>query len=202
MPRATSAGSGERARRPEEPPIDHRVHITGASGAGTTTLGRALAERMRAPHLDTDDYFWLPTNPPFRTPRLREERLALLDADLPHAGAFVLSGSNRGWGDPLIPRYTLVVFLSVPTAIRLVRLRARERARYGAEIEPGGRMHAHFLEFIAWASRYDDGPETMRSRAAHEQWLAALPCPVLRLERTGAVAEHVEAIERFGARCA
>jgi len=36
-----------------------RIHILGASGSGTTTLGRALAERLQCPHFDTDDYFWL-----------------------------------------------------------------------------------------------------------------------------------------------
>ena len=38
-----------------------RIHILGASGSGTTTLGRALAERLQCRHFDTDDYFWLPT---------------------------------------------------------------------------------------------------------------------------------------------
>ena len=36
-----------------------RIHILGAAGSGTTTLGRALAERLQCPHFDTDDYFWL-----------------------------------------------------------------------------------------------------------------------------------------------
>ena len=34
----------------------HRLHTLGASGSGTTTLGRALAERLQCPHFDTDDY--------------------------------------------------------------------------------------------------------------------------------------------------
>ena len=42
----------------------HRIHILGASGSGTTTLGRALAARLQCPHFDTDDCFWLPTDPP------------------------------------------------------------------------------------------------------------------------------------------
>jgi len=44
-----------------------RIHILGASGSGTTTLGRALAERLQYPHFETDDYFWLPTAPPTST---------------------------------------------------------------------------------------------------------------------------------------
>jgi adenylate kinase family enzyme len=32
-----------------------RIHITGASGAGVTTRGRALADALALPHHDTDD---------------------------------------------------------------------------------------------------------------------------------------------------
>lgn len=38
--------------------MKRRIHILGASGAGTTTLGHALAERLPHVHLDSDDYFW------------------------------------------------------------------------------------------------------------------------------------------------
>jgi adenylate kinase family enzyme len=34
-----------------------RIHLIGASGSGTTTLGRALAQRLGYPHFDTDHYF-------------------------------------------------------------------------------------------------------------------------------------------------
>ena len=46
-----------------------RVHVFGASGSGTTTLGRALAEALGSVHLDTDAYFWESTDPPFTTIR-------------------------------------------------------------------------------------------------------------------------------------
>ena len=34
----------------------HRIHILGAFGSGTTTLGRALAARLQYPYFDMDDY--------------------------------------------------------------------------------------------------------------------------------------------------
>jgi hypothetical protein len=37
--------------------------------------------------------------------------------------------------------------------------------------------------FLAWAAGYDEGLDVpQRCRRLHEEWLAALPCPVLRLE--------------------
>ncbi|ASR09775.1 hypothetical protein CHY08_18390 [Rhizobium leguminosarum bv. viciae] len=58
------------------------IHVMGASGSGTTSLGRALAERLDIAHLDTDDFFWMPTDPPFTTPRDADERIRLHLDDL------------------------------------------------------------------------------------------------------------------------
>jgi adenylate kinase family enzyme len=173
-----------------------RIHLVGASGSGTTTLGRALAARLGCPHLDTDDFFWLPSDPPFQHVRQRAERQALLGASLQTSAGWVLSGSLCGWGDVFVPQFELVVFLWVPPAERLARLRTREQQRYGAAIAPGGPLHARFEAFMAWAAGYDaelDVPE--RCRRLHEQWLAALPGPVLRLEDTATVEERLARIE-------
>src|SRR5262245_65783331 len=114
-----------------------RIHILGGSGSGTTTLGAALAHRLAIPHLDTDDYYWLPSHPPYAAKRPVEERLRLLDRDAGGDGSWMLSGSLCGWGDPLIPRFTHVLYLDVPTSVRLARLERREQARYGELMTPG-----------------------------------------------------------------
>jgi adenylate kinase family enzyme len=102
-----------------------RIHIMGASGAGVTSLGRALRDTLAIPHHDTDDYFWQPTIPPYQKRREIAERLRLMrEVFLPRAD-WVLSGSLEGWGDPVIPHFDLVVFLATSREIRLHRLRAR-----------------------------------------------------------------------------
>ena len=160
-----------------------RIHIVGASGSGTTTLGMALSVRLGYPQLDTDDYFWEPSDPPFQRPRERHERQTILARALDAHPRWVLSGSLCGRGDIFIPRFDLVIFLSVPTEIRLARLKQREQLRYGSEaLAPGGAMHEAHVAFMNWAAAYDDGGDDMRSRRRHEKWLAALPCPCLRLD--------------------
>ena len=46
-----------------------RIHVVGASGAGVTTVGRALEDALGTPHHDADDYFCQPTTPPYRRQR-------------------------------------------------------------------------------------------------------------------------------------
>ncbi|HEX7212886.1 MAG TPA: AAA family ATPase [Methylomirabilota bacterium] len=160
-----------------------RIHIFGASGSGTSSLAAAVARRHGHRHLDTDDFYWMPTDPPFRQVRPRDERLARLESALEQSPTWVLSGSLCGWGDPLIPRFDLVVYLLVPTPVRLARLHAREQQRYGAAaIAAGGPLHPAHVEFMDWAGRYDSGGPDMRSRAMHEAWLASISAPVVRLE--------------------
>ena len=176
--------------------LPDRIHILGASGSGTTTLAAAISARHGHRHLDTDDFFWLPTDPPFQTPRPRAERLASLQGAQAETPAWVLSGSLCGWGDPLIPRFQLIVFLAVPTEVRIQRLRARELSRYGGDaIAPGGRLHQAHLAFLDWAARYDDADVTERSRALHDEWLATIPVPVVRLEGDRPVAAQLAAVE-------
>ena len=102
------------------------IHIYGASGSGTSTLGRKISEELGYKFMDTDDYFWVPTNPQYSTKRSREERLALMKKDITENENVVISGSLVDWGDELIPMFTLVVRLVTDTETRIERLKNRE----------------------------------------------------------------------------
>jgi adenylate kinase family enzyme len=172
-----------------------RIQVSGASGAGVTSLGRALADELAIPHHDTDDYFWQPTIPPYQKKRDRADRLRLMDEVFLPRADWVLSGSLEGWGDALIPAFDLVVFLTTPTEIRLQRLRAREARHFGADaVAPGGWRHRETEEFVEWASHYEEGDREGRNLARHLAWLAALPCPVLRLDGSRPLPELVAEI--------
>jgi adenylate kinase family enzyme len=171
-----------------------RIHILGASGSGTSTLGAALAWHLGVPHTDADGLYWVPTDPPFTTPRTPEDRYALTVRALPATAHWVFSGSATKWAAPLEPHFDLVVFLRLDPAVRMARLRQREAARYGARILPGGDMAAINAAFIAWAQSYDTAGSLRRSLGTHEAWLADQPAPVLRLDSRAPVDELVAAV--------
>jgi adenylate kinase family enzyme len=161
---------------------DCRVHIFGAAGSGTTTLGGALAQALDAPHLDADEYYWQRTDPPFTTKHLPAERIRRIERDIAGAACWVLSGSVCSWGDPLRDRFTHAVFLYLESAERMARLAARERQRYGERILPGSDMYQQSRAFLRWARSYDTAVAPVRSLDLHEAWIKHLRCPLIRLD--------------------
>ncbi|PRY22645.1 hypothetical protein CLV78_106186 [Aliiruegeria haliotis] len=165
----------------------HRIHVFGASGAGTTTLGRALATALETQHFDTDDFYWVPTDPPFRQKRSPEVRLRLMeDLFLPRRD-WVLSGSIDSWSEGIDHRFTLAIFLVLDTETRLRRLRLREGWRLQ---DPAERPEME--AFLDWAAAYEDGLLPGRNRARHLAWADTLGCPVMTLDSTGPVARLVD----------
>ena len=160
------------------------ILITGASGSGTSTLGAALANELGIAHLEADDYYWLPTAPPFTTKRDRAERLSSVLRDVRAKQSAVLAGSIMDWGLELENAFDLIVFLYLDAAIRVERLRARE-------IEVLGKADPEFLE---WAAQYDAGILGGRSLAKHQAWLSARTCPVIELRGDLSVRERVVAM--------
>jgi len=173
--------------------LKRHIHILGASGSGTTTLAKALCKELSYAHFDSDDYLWLPTDPPFTTKRPLDERVGLLRRDLQQADKWILSGSNCGWGDFLRDSYDLVIFLYVPASERMKRLYQRELQRYSAErISPGGDLYETQKEFLEYAAKYDSAGMGMRSLALHNEWLKQVKCPIIRIEGEQSNDERIE----------
>ena len=160
------------------------ILITGASGSGTSTLAAALAEAMHARFLDTDDYFWLPGDPPYQQKRPKNERGALLIKDLHTGDDAVVAGSVIDWGADIENAFDLIVFLYLPTDIRLARIKVREENRYG-KVDPA---------FLVWAAQYDAGTAEGRSLEGHRRWLRDRTCEVLYLEGDYSVEQRLQKV--------
>jgi shikimate kinase len=167
-----------------------RLHVIGASGSGTTTLARAVASAWSVPHADADDYFWVPTDPPFTTKRPEVERMSLMREVFAPRSAWVLSGSMVGWGQEITRLIDAVVFVTLDPATRMERLRRREEVRRTVQAVDQASLDA----FLEWARQYDDPTFEGRSRAGHEAWLESLGRPVLRLDSAATPEELRDAV--------
>ncbi|GGG59691.1 hypothetical protein GCM10011378_39610 [Hymenobacter glacieicola] len=102
-----------------------KLHIFGASGSGVTTLGKALSGVLGIPYFDSDDYFWLASDPPFTQRRPALLRNAALERELSQHTRWILGGSLVGWGHKWLKAFDLAIFLWLPPAVRPRRLQQR-----------------------------------------------------------------------------
>ncbi len=172
------------------------IMILGAPGSGKSTLARYTALQLPAAWIEIDACIWRQdTCLPFSRMYPREEKIARVQAAVDACTYFVMEGSMDSFHDHFDPLFDLAVYLDAPAAVRMRRVDAREKALFGNRVLPDGDMHAAHQQFLQDVLRYDtDGPA---NRAAHERWLQALTCPILRLSGENTVSENAREIIKF-----
>jgi len=171
-----------------------KIHIFGASGSGTTTLGKALHTTLGYRHLDADDYYWEKTDPPFQIKVPLEKRNQRIREDFFAQENCIISGSMVSWDPAWASAFDLYVFLYLPPDIRMQRLKEREKERYGAALKTNEKFKADSKAFLEWASQYDDGTFKGRSLAIHLDWIKVLEGDVLKIEGDRTVLERVTSV--------
>ncbi len=160
-----------------------KILVTGASGSGTSTLGKALSQHLGVNYFDSDDYFWLNTDEPFTKRRRPDLRNQLIKSDIGAYESWVIGGSVYDWGEDVFPDFDLIVFLYLPTAQRLERLKKREEEKYGIEELAQPKRQKHFLAFLTWAADYDEAKGIAKiTLKAHEEWLSTGSKTVLAIK--------------------
>ncbi len=159
-----------------------KIVIFGASGSGTTTLGKEMAELTDFVHLDADDFYWKRTETPFteKVP-ITQGNEALRSAFDKHQDV-VVSGSLVSWGKEWETSFDLAVFIHLENGLRMERLRRREYERHGEALLTDKARKQHFEAFMKWAHQYDDPNFQGRSLHLHNEWIQRLDCEVLRLD--------------------
>ncbi|MGB2571326.1 AAA family ATPase [Micromonospora citrea] len=152
-----------------------RILIVGNSGAGKTTLARAVSHRLALPLIHLDRHYWrpgwiAPDPADFRTevatPAARQH--------------WVMDGNYAGTLDLRLPRADLLVLVDPPWPLclaRVVRRRWDPRAAGRPDLPDGcpERLDLDFLRYVPrypWRSR----PRVLAAVAAHAPVL-----PVVRL---------------------
>ncbi|MBQ8314097.1 MAG: AAA family ATPase [Clostridia bacterium] len=176
------------------------IAIVGLNGSGKSTLNHLLSRELGYFEMDVEDYYfpqqkahrqWALDHTQVREteqqPYTAEQDQAQVEAallqDMEEHPQFVLSCVKLNWCQALRDRIDMVFCLQVPLETRLARIRQREVRRFGARALPGGDMYEKQESFRALISQRD--PATV------EASLAAMPCPVVRLDGTRPLEENL-----------
>jgi adenylate kinase family enzyme len=175
-----------------------RILVYGVTGSGKSTLAARICARLGLPYHCVDDLTWEPNWVPVPT-ELQRERIAAICA----TDAWVLDSAYGAWLDVPLARADLIVGLDLPRWRSLAQL-TRRTVRQVVHRTPtcNGNLETwrgtffardaivvwHFRSFArkrrrmrAWQADPGMPPVVLlRSPAAMDRWLAALP------SRTGA----------------
>jgi adenylate kinase family enzyme len=155
--------------------VKRGIILLGANGAGKSAVGRELARLLGFAHLNDERYYFYETYVPYTVTRPLEERVRMLLADMDESGSYVMSGDVSGWGDVFLTRFSLAVFLLVPTDVRVARVVSREE-RWGDRTREGGDMYESQAGFLEYAASRDI--ELLKRRAAR------YACPLVYMDGT------------------
>jgi len=159
----------------------NRILFIGASGSGTSTLGKLISKEVNIPHYDLDAFFWKTTEIPFTEFRTKLELKSIIQKELYSKLNWIISGDPSEWDVGIEKEITNIYFLDCPTEIRVRRLNERETIRQGKLIQKGGKNYNNHKKFIEWTKKYDEGGITGRSRKKQENWIEKLNCEIIRV---------------------
>ena len=116
------------------------ILICGLNGAGKSTIGRMLADRMGYEFID----------------RSEEEVIRLLEERISGNNRFIFAAVKGNYGDKLTASLDHIVLVEVPKQIRSRRVRDRSYQKFGDRILPGGDLHDKEKK---WFSLTDSRPD-------------------------------------------
>lgn len=168
--------------------------IFGATGTGKTTLAYEFAKRTGFEHIDSDDYYWKKTNPPFQEKIPLTERNEKLKIDFHKYENVVVSGSMISWGEEWKTAFDLAVFMILENTKRLERLKKRENERYGEKLLTDKKIQKISMEYLDWANQYENLNFDGTTIKIHTNWIEQIECKVLTLNGECEPNQNVEKI--------
>lgn len=164
------------------------IILCGLNGAGKSTMGKILAEKLGYYFLDIEELYFPKTDPHYiySSPRTRREVEKLLFNEVKTHENFVLASVNGDYGECIYPYFQCAVLINAPKDIRLQRVRERSFRKFGSRMLPGGDLYEQEENFF----------DLVKSRSENmvEEWVQSLSCPVIRVDGTKPVEENIRFI--------
>lgn len=163
-----------------------RIIICGLNGAGKSTFGKALAERMGYRFVDVEDLYFPKTDPDYlyASPRTGKEVVKLLLDILRREDDLVFSSVTGKYVENASAYFQYCVILNVPKNIRMQRVKNRSFEKFGERALPGGDLYEKeqsFYELI------QSRKETLVS-----EWVEAAKIPIIHLNGEKTINENLD----------
>ncbi len=166
------------------------ILICGLNGAGKSTIGRSLAERMSYRFIDNEDLYFPKTDRSYAysNPRSDAEAMRILEELIDNDDRFIFAAVKGSYGEKLLSRLDCVILVEAPKATRMERVKQRSAQKFGDRILPGGDLAQRENE---WFNKVESRPEDLVLT-----WLAdaRLTCPIIRVDGTRPVEVNVASL--------
>ena len=169
--------------------------ICGLNGAGKSTVGAVLAEKLSFRFIDAEDLFFSKEGSAYEygRPRKKEDAIRILESFISTDRRFVFSSVIGDYGNKFLSALDRIVYIKVPKEERLKRVRSRSYSKYGERMLEGGDL---FDAENAFFSMVRD-----RSEDYVENWLQTVDRPVIHIDGTKPVEESVSFLVSVLQRC-
>lgn len=174
-----------------------KIQIIGGSGTGKSTLAKFISEQENIPWIDTDRC--LLTDDTFTENHPVEKRLELYLKDRQSADSYVVSGSVFSWCPEGFSDRDLFVFLTLDEAVRMKRLKKREKNRRNGKDMRLDEQGEPATDFIEWCKTYhtEKDPNAIGTFAAQVYEMKLSKNPVLKIDSSKPVEELYKEVSTF-----
>ena len=145
------------------------IHVMGASGTGTSTIGELLGKELDFDVIESDFYKWEQTIPEFQIMRPIEESNKLLIDKIKESKNLIITGSLHS-NSVTFDYIDLIVYLKCHTFIRMRRIKKRDIQFGRNSLKQEGEIKENFLGFLFLAKNYNKLGLDKRSRAS-QKWV-------------------------------
>lgn len=165
--------------------MKRRIIICGGNGAGKSTIGTELSNKIGVPFFDVEDYYFPSKSDAYyyNAARSKKEVEKLLMIDFDKSEEFVFATTKPNFCNEIIAKFTLVIYIKTPKDVRIKRVIDRSYKKFGDRILPGGDLYEVENKFFNMVNRRDEN-EILLS-------LKKLQIPIIKLNGEKNICENV-----------
>ncbi len=168
------------------------IHIMGASGSGTSSIGEYLSKELGFDIIESDFYKWEQTIPEFQVMRPIEESNKLLLEKIRQAKNLIITGSLHS--NPVTFEYIdLIIYLKCPTKVRLKRILKRDEEKGRYSLQQDETVRQNFLEFLKIAKSYNKLGDDIRSKKSQRMVISSCNAPLIKINTN----KNIEKLHRI-----